>query len=321
MSTDRDSRYVYVPAELAEDVELPLDLKKDILYLHAHLGTFDHWQVLGIPWNAPVQAVRAAYVDKVKVYHPDRHSGRKLGSYLRRIERIFRALTDARDVLCDATQRAEYVKRTAPPEERARMEARRIGDEDRAQERRARLARANPMVARVARVQDLVQRGKQAMAEGRFAAAANDFLTAVGLDPRHLEARSLAEEAKRRSVAERARGLYERAVSAEAAGNPAAALAMLREALELDPERSRYATAAARLALATGAVDDARALAEQAVRAGPHDARAFEALGAVLQAQGESKEARRAVEQALAIDPGLASARELMKKLRWSFLG
>jgi curved DNA-binding protein CbpA len=321
VSGDRYRNFVFAPADLAEDADLPLELRKEIIYLHARLAELDHWQLLGVAWNAPVDAVRAAYLEKAKLFHPDRHRAGRLGSFLPRLERIFRAMTEARDVLVDEARRPAYARKTAPPEEFARMEARRLTDEARAEERRARLARANPLVARAARVQDLVRRGKQAMDERRFAQAANDFLTALGLDPRHAEARALAEDAKKRAGTSRARELYEQALAAEATGQRAAALAGFRKAAQTDPAASRYAAAASRVALASGEIADARALAEQAVRVGPRDARAFEALGAVLVAAGESKEARRALERATELDPGLDSARALLKKLRWSFLG
>jgi len=201
------------------------------------------------------------------------------------------------------------------------METRKLEDEVRTAERRARLARANPLVARASRVQDLVRRGKEAMAEGRFGPAANDFLTALGLDPRHPEARALAEEAKSKVGAGRARELYDRGLAAELLGNRAAALAALREAAEIDPGEPRYAAAASRAALDAGDVEGALELAESAVRAGPRLARAFEALGAALQRQGQARDAKRALERALELDPSLESAKALLKKLRWSFLG
>jgi len=318
---DRYSDFVFTPADLAEAVDLSVDLKKEILYLSGSLGRLDHWQLLGVRWNATPDEVRAAYLGRVKLFHPDRHSGRHLGSYLARIERIFRALTEARDVLTDGVRRAAYVKKTASPEEFARMEMRLLQDEARTEERRSRLSRANPLVARVARVQELVRRGKEHMAAGKFSHAANDFLTALGLDPRHPEARVLSEQAKKRAGGERARDLYDRALAAEAVGNRAAAQAAFREAAESDPTNPRYAAAASRLALEAGEVEDARTFAQQAVRAAPRDARAHEALGAALHAQGQTKEARRSLEHALELDPGLDSARALLKKLRWSFLG
>jgi tetratricopeptide (TPR) repeat protein len=110
---DRDQSFVFVPADLAEDVDLTLEQKKDLLRLHARLEELDHWALLGVRWNATADEVRAAYVEKVKLYHPDRHAGRRLGSYLPRLERVFRALTRARDELADDARRAEYVQQLA----------------------------------------------------------------------------------------------------------------------------------------------------------------------------------------------------------------
>ena len=321
LASDRYSGFVFTPADLAEEADLTLEQRKEILYLHARLGEIDHWQLLDVRWNATCDEARAAYLAKVKVFHPDRHAGRRLGSYLPRLERVFRALTQARDDLSDEARRAEYARRTAPPEEFARLEARRLGGEARAGERRARLARANPLVARASRVQELVLRGKKAEADGKFAQAANDYLTALGLDPRHPEARALAEEVKKRAGAERARERYDRGLEAEVVGNRGGALAAFREAAALDPGNPRYAVTASRAALELGDHAEARVLAEQAVRAAPREARAFDALGAALHAAGDAREARRALERAVELDPALGSARALLKKLRWSFLG
>ncbi len=318
MSDDRHSVPISSAADLAEDVELPPELKTRILALHARLDDSTHWELLGVPWNAPVPAVRAAYLELARVYHPDRHTGRRLGSYLPRIERIFRVLTDARDELCDEERRALYVRKTAPPEEFARIEARRIQDEGRAGERRARLARSNPLVARATRVQELVDHGKRALAEGRFAQAVNDFTTAAGIDPRHAEAHALAEEARRQAGSERVRVLHDEAHAAAAVGHLTEALALLRDALKADPGALRCATAAAGIALRGGKVAEALQFAEQAVRAAPEDAQALELLASAHHAAGDDREARRVARRALELHPERGTTRELMKKLRWS---
>jgi tetratricopeptide (TPR) repeat protein len=317
---ERDSTFVFIPSELAEDVDLPLDVKKDILYLYAHLGTWTHWQVLGVAWNASPAEVRAAYVEKVRRYHPDRYAGRRIGAYLGRIERIFRALTLARDELVDEGRRAAYARKTAPPASVTKRELDPVQEEARAKERRARLARANPMMGRVARIHELLARGRAAAEEGKWAQASVDFLMVASLDPNHAEARELAENARRRAASDKGQALYEAAQAAEAVGNHARAIAILREASGSDPASPRYAIAAARIAIEAGDADAARSLAEDAVRRAPRDPRALEALGMALHAQGDPREARRALDQALAIDPELASAKALLKKLRWSFL-
>jgi len=321
VSGERYRGFVFVPGDLAEDVDLPLELRKEILYVHARLAELDHWALLGVPWNSPVEKVREAYLAKVKVFHPDRHPGKRLGSYLARMQNVFRALTEARDLLQDPVRREPYVRKTAPADELARLQVRDIESEKRADERRARLARQNPLLARAVRIQDFLSRGKRALEEGRWQQALNDFQMVVSLDERHAEARKLAEDARRKLASSRAAEAYEAGLKAALAGQPQGALALFREAHEADPQNPRFAVAAARASLGAGDADGARELAERAVRAAPRDASAHEALARVLHATGQGREARKAAEKALELDPGLAEARALLKKLRWSFLG
>lgn len=315
------SDFLFSPADLAEDVDLDVEQRKQILYLHAKLGSWTHWQVLGIPWNASADQVREAYRERAKVFHPDRYPGRRLGSYRARLEQIFRRLTEARDLLAVEGQRASYARETASPDDFARLETRRLGSEERSKERRARLARTNPLVHRVSQVTDLVKRGREHMEAGRYAQAANDFMTAVGLDPRSPEVKALAAEARKRAAGERAKDAYERGLSAEAVNNAPVSLAFFLEAVAAEPSNPRYPIAAARVSLAVGDKQSARQLAETAVRIAPRHAPAHEALGAALAAEGLAKEARKALERALELDPNLESARAQLKKLRWSFLG
>jgi curved DNA-binding protein CbpA len=321
VTEERYRGFALDPSALAEEVDLDPHRRKEILFTEAQLDRWNHWEVLGVPWNASMEAARAAYLEKVKVFHPDRYPGKRLGSYRARLERIFRRLTAARDALGDEGRRAAYARSSAPPEEFARLEARKLEDERRAEERKARLARQNPMLGRAGRIAELVKRGKEAFAAGKFGQAANDLLVAQGLDPQNSEVVALAAEAKRRAAAQRANEHYERGLKSEAMGSPGAALAAYREALEADPRHTRAAAHAAKAALATGDVAGARELAEGAVRTVPSSAIAHEALALVLEAEGARKDARRELERALELDPKLETAKERLKKLRWSFLG
>jgi tetratricopeptide (TPR) repeat protein len=321
VNVERDADTAYDPAALAEDVDLDLGRRKEILHADAVAASGTLWQALGLPWNAPVTAVRAAYLEAAKVFHPDRFAGKRLGSYRGRLERIFRRATEARDVLADETRRAAYARTTAPATEFTKMEARKLEEERRSVERRARLARQNPLVARAARVGELVGRGRAALERGDFLQAANDLQLAQSIDPNNPELSALAAEAKRRSAAQRAGEHFDKATAAEVLGTLPAALTEYRAALEADPRNARAAAAGARVAVKLGDLAAARDLAQAGVRAGPGMGIAHEALGLVLEAQGEKKEARRALEKALELDPRLELAKERLKKLRWGILG
>ncbi len=316
MSVDRQRGVELDEAALAEDVDIDPERRRQILLAEASLDRWTHWEALGIPWNAPVAAAKAAYIERVKVFHPDRYAGKRLGSYRGRLERVFRRMTQARDELADEGRRAAYARRTAPATEFTRLEARRLADARRAEERRARLVRQNPLVARAARVQEFVRRGKAALAEGKFSEAANDLSLAVGLDPNNAGLADLAAEARKKAGSARALELFQKGLEAELVGNWAAALDRYRAALELDPAYVRAAAQAAKAAVATGDLASGRALASAAVRSGPRSAPAHEALAAVLEAEGNKREARRELERAIELDPGLASAKERLRKLR-----
>lgn len=322
MSTDRFQGFVFSTADLSEeDVDLDVERRKEIVFADANAVRWSHWEVLGLPWNAPCAAVRDAYLDKVRVFHPDRYAGLRLGSYRARLERVFRRLTEARDALATEEGRAAYARASAPADELARLEARRREDARRAEERRARMARANPLVARAARVSELVRRGRASLEDGEVSAAANDLLLARGLDPRNPEIAALAADAHRRAAAARANDLVRAGLEADARGDLPAALAAFREALEADAGSVRAAAHGARTAARLGDLAAARRLADAAVQAGPRAGLAHEALGIVLEAEGDRRGARRALETALALEPGLATAKARLRKLRWGLFG
>lgn len=321
LTTHRYQNFIFPPADLAEEVDLDLERKKEILFAQAHVDDWTHYQVLDIPWGSGADVVRAAYLEKAKIFHPDRYSGRRLGSYRTRLEQIFRRITQARDVLSADDTREAYAKKTAPPDEFARLEIRRLENEVRTGERRERLKRANPLVARAAQVAELMKRGREAMEKGAYAQAANDFMTVVSLDPRHVEARALAMEAKKRAGVEKAVAAYERGIAAQVLGKTDEALACFLEAVEADDSNPRYLVPAARAQLRLGDRQVARQMAESAVHMAPRHAPAHEILGEVLLAQGLPREARKAFERAIELDPQLENVRAQLKKLRWSFLG
>jgi curved DNA-binding protein CbpA len=320
VKADRYQGFLFNPTDLSEDVDLDVDRRKEILYLAAHVDGWTHWQVLGLKWDAASSEARDAYREKAKIFHPDRYQGRRVGSFRPRLERIFRRLTEARDALSDEPSRAAYARKTAPPEEVARAATRRIEDEVRAKERRARLARTNPMVSRVGHVRELMERGRKAMQEARFSDAVCDFLTVTAMDPGLAEAQALAEEAKRKGAAGKARDLWEKARAAELQNDVDRAQMHAEAAADADPGEPRYAVYVARLALQRGALETARSRAEAAVRVAPSLATAHEILGEVLAAQRDGGAARKALERALELDAGLEGARERLRKLRWSFL-
>jgi curved DNA-binding protein CbpA len=68
----------------------------------------DHFAMLGIEPDAPVEAVRAAYFELARHLHPDRLAAAGVGDDKREAHRVFARINEAFGVLSDPDRRAEY---------------------------------------------------------------------------------------------------------------------------------------------------------------------------------------------------------------------
>lgn len=94
--------------ELDESLSISIELQERILELSARLSDMDHFELLGIPMNADRAAVKRAYFSMIGTFHPDTYFGKRLGSFTKRMEKIFQRLTEAHDVLTKPQAREEY---------------------------------------------------------------------------------------------------------------------------------------------------------------------------------------------------------------------
>ena len=94
--------------ELDESLSISLELQERILDLSLRLGELDHFQVLGISMSADRTAVKRAYFSMIGTFHPDTYFGKRLGSFTKRMEKVFQRLTEAHDVLSNRQEREEY---------------------------------------------------------------------------------------------------------------------------------------------------------------------------------------------------------------------
>lgn len=75
---------------------------------HALLGEADHYELLGVPYDADKKAIRAAYFELAKLFHTDTLYGVELQDYGRKMDKVFRELTEAYEVLGKKKKRRAY---------------------------------------------------------------------------------------------------------------------------------------------------------------------------------------------------------------------
>jgi curved DNA-binding protein CbpA len=336
------SKEIQIDTALMEEIDLDDARKRQVLDLEKQLDQANHFELLGVPPGSEPAAVKAAFFELSRKYHPDRFFGKNLGSYKGRIERIFKRLSDAHQTLTNEDKRKAYLQRyphlaVAPP--KATLDSDKISeaiassaaspapveapapqppDPKREDERRDRLKK-HPYLARHARVNDLLQRAKAAMARGDFAAAHIDLVTASQADDRNAEIKALIGDVKKKADAQRSAAEYEKAVKLEQASDLQAALNGYRSASNTDHKNALAAYAVARLMYRYNL--DPKETTTYALRAVEGDPRHVDAhllLGKLYDLAEMKQLAKRHYEQAHRLAPDNAEAKKAVKG-RWPF--
>ena len=99
---------VFSPADMADGRELTEAQKKRILHVEAHLDDWSHYQLLDVRRASSSADIKTSYFKASKEFHPDTFFRKDIGKYADRVDRIFRAMKAAYDVLSKAVVRAAY---------------------------------------------------------------------------------------------------------------------------------------------------------------------------------------------------------------------
>jgi curved DNA-binding protein CbpA len=326
-----------IDTAMLEQVELDDGRKREILDLEKRLENANHFEALGVALGSDAAEVKSAFFELSKKFHPDRYFGKNLGSFKARIEKSFKRLSDAHQVLTHDDRRKAYLARhpelakapprPPPPAQPATATSRPPEpaappppppDPRREEERRDRLKK-HPYLARHARVNDLVQRAKAAVAKGDFAAAHIDLVTASQADERNTEIRSMLAEVKKKADAQRSASEFEKASKLEQASDLQGALLAYRNASNTDPKNARAAYSVARLMYRYNLdVKEITSYAQRAVEADPRHVEAHVLLGKLYDMADMKQMAKRHYEQAHRLDPENPDAKKAVKG-RWPF--
>lgn len=88
-------------AALDEPGALPLEDRRRVLAALRLVAANDLWALLGVPRGADKRALKRAFFERSKLFHPDRFYGKSLGNYSARLHTVFEALSRAHAELTD----------------------------------------------------------------------------------------------------------------------------------------------------------------------------------------------------------------------------
>ncbi len=209
----------------------------------AELPRIDHYRMLGAAPGSDDKAVRRAYGERVREFHPDRYFRKRLGPYRARLESIFKRVEAAYEALKTREKRAAYDAAngiTAVDPQRAKaLEALKL-----------------QLEGRHVQARQLAADGARAMAHGDAASALESYRKALALAPNDASIRSAHDAVKRDAEDRAALASARQAEREEQAGHWVEAARTWERVLQARPDdveaRRRLETARLRAAGDTG---------------------------------------------------------------------
>jgi len=304
------------------DLDISAEQQKEILAFQSRLERPYH-EILGVPADADTRAIKRAYFALSKEFHPDRYFRREIGPFQPMIERVFRKIVEAYELLSDPTVRAEIERSlgadAADTTEEATPAA--AGEAPRARKPRRRpLSPFSPlgrlMVQRKAKAKGFFESAMAAVAEERWLEATGSLRLAIAFDPSNATYHERFAEVQPRAHGIRFEALMKEADSAFSFRDRADALRIYEEALHFRPYDPQANHVAAKLAwLVAEDLRKAKEYALRACEADPEKAEYHRTLGQIYQAAGLKANARRELKLAVRLDPKDLEAKTALKSL------
>ena len=334
-----DAAESFVPPPIDEHaldakLELSLDVQRRILEFEASLSRPYH-ALLGIEPGAAPKAVKRAYFKLSKEFHPDRYFRKNIGSYGARLDRIFKKVLEAHEILSDPE--LCKVENHAPPPPRASArpidaasagtssagpasgspkKSRPLTKLERLQQRMPFKINHAAIADRRARADEIFRAAQISQQAGRLQEAEASIRIAISFDPGRTEFKEALGSLRIAAAGARASKLLAAPSERMSDGDLREALTLLEDVLPYRPHDPELNERAARVCFRLGKLDAALDYAETLLERNPEHAATHSLVGRIHKDRGDLEKASRAFERALKYDEDDLDARRALASLR-----
>lgn len=308
-------------SEAAEEVDLSPEFQAQVRALAKSLTRINYYELLGIDPDSDADAVRDAFFERSKLFHPDRYFNKHVGAYGPLLTEIYKRVVAANDVLRDPELRKSYDRLVAASGFGARARSGstpRVSPEPTApaprgpslRERTGLRSRSKLLEGLEKQLEKSRSRAKQLLEEavehkeaGSWERAASLLKRALAFDPRDQSIHDELAEVVLQANAVRGEEALARGRAMLKRGEQEAAIEVLVEAAQLRPTDGELAASVAELLFGAKKLNLARDFAKRAVSLDSQSVRAHKILGQVLKGLGDVAQARKHLQRAWELDP------------------
>jgi curved DNA-binding protein CbpA len=311
------------PGAVDPALDIPVELQQRILDFELHLDRPYH-EILGVARDADDRSIKRAYFRLSRDFHPDRYFRKQIGGFEPRLDRIFKKVALAYELLRDPATRAELERSYAalPPQPESpapgpQPAPQKLGKQEwLARMRRQFRIPEELLVERRFKARQFGEAARVALHQRRWNEAASCIRLAIAFDPWADAYKECFAEIQAEVNQLRAVELLEEAGGAWDSRSRDQALALYEEALHYRPSDPDIHDRAARVALELEDTERALEYAERACELAPEVAGYHLTLGCVRRAEGTFRLAQEAFEKARSLDPKDPRAEQELRRIR-----
>lgn len=307
-------------------LDLAVDVQEQVLAFEQKLERPYH-EILGVARDADERDIKRAYFELSRRFHPDRYFGRNLGPFAARLDRIFKKVAIAYELLMDPATRAEVERSmasTPPPDQAPPAPPTDASGAPRKLTKRETLDR----LRRQFRIPEEILNERRSKArlfheaarvschQHKWNEAASSIRLAIAFDPWTDEYKedfaSIQAEVNQLRAAE----LLEEASGAIDSRSAAQALKLLEEAMGYRPSDPNVHARAAHVACEMQDYERAHEYAERACELAPGAAAHHLVRARSLRGQGLRQKAKAALQEASRLEPDNEEVKEEFRRFR-----
>jgi tetratricopeptide (TPR) repeat protein len=324
---------------LDDSLELDLSVQRRILEFEASLG-LPYQDLLGVPIGSEPKVVKRAYFKLSKEFHPDRYFRREIGGYTARLERIFKKVLEAHEMLsdpelCQVENRVEpdasldtpipeaaaepVAEASAAPEsviEEEKPAPRELTKLERLRQRMPFKIDPAAIAARRSKADGIFRAACISQKAGKFQEAESGIRIAISFDPVRTEFKEALGALRLEAAGERASKLLAAPSDKMSDSDLREALTLLEDVLIYRPHDPLLNERAARVCLQLRKFPLAEEFATTFVERCPESAESHALLGMIYRGNDKVDEAVREFETALKHDQDNIDARRALAAIR-----
>jgi tetratricopeptide (TPR) repeat protein len=314
-------------SQIDDRLDLDIEAQRRILEFEASLGLPYH-ELLDVERGSEPKVVKRAYFKLSKEFHPDRYFRKEIGNYLDRLDRIFKKILEAHEMLSDpelcqvenqrdSVQAIDETSTASPPS------ADPIQEKPRPPTKLERLRQLMPfkidqaaIEARREKAQEIFRAAEFSMKAGRLAEAEASIRIAISFDPGRTEFKEALGSIRIQAAGARATKLLAAPSERLSDGELREVLSLLEDVLIYRPHDPELNDRAARVCLQLGKLDLASGYVETLIER-TSDVAAYHTLsGRIHRERNDLDAAVRAFEAALKLDEEDLDARRALASVR-----